>query len=475
MNDIYKGNYVLSDDDLPNLSIITPCYRRRHFLPLMITNLINFDYPKDKLTWVLYQDGDTDMFETPEHKKYIEERLGDIKLTYYYDPKNRKTIGEKRNYCIKKLNTNKFVAMMDSDDIYLPTYPRYAVSTLKKNKMGIVGSQSMLFTYPFHNYQMSAIQCQHKRQIHEGCSCISVKHFRQTGGFQKTSQGEGTGLLDYVEYRAQDIDITLCMICVDHGENTISKEMFRDKRIAGQLGGVHFRVLDAIMKQEYPDKFKKYEIYDENDKLVDTDNVEDIEQRMVETYVKPHHRVLELGARYGSVSCKCNKILRDRTNQVSVEPDSRVWEALKKNRHNHNGMFHIIEGFCSTKKMSLTNLDECLGGYGAYAVDDPLTTIPSYTLQEIKEMTKIDKFDVLIADCEGYLMTFFEENPDFYDEIELISFETDRDDTLDYSPVFNTLKEKGFILNEQDRNIYTFAKPTKTNSEIQEEKTQESQ
>ena len=45
------------------------------------------------------------------------------------------------------------------------------------------------------------------------------------------------------------------MICVDHGENTISKEMFRDKRIKAELGGIHFKVLDAIMKNEYPDKF----------------------------------------------------------------------------------------------------------------------------------------------------------------------------------------------------------------------------
>jgi len=252
--DYYKGMTTLSNDDLPNLSMITPCYRRKHFLPLMMCNLLNFDYPREKLTFILYQDGDTDMFDSPEHKKHVEETLHPIKLIYYYDPKNRKTIGEKRNYCIKKLNRNKYVAMMDSDDIYLPTYPRYAVSTLKLNKMGIVGSQSMLFTYPFHKYTMSAIQCQHKRQIHEGCSCIDIKHFRSTQGFQKSSQGEGVGLLDYCENRAQDLDITLCMICVDHGENTISKEMFRDKRIKAEIGGVHFKVLDMIMRKEFPDK-----------------------------------------------------------------------------------------------------------------------------------------------------------------------------------------------------------------------------
>lgn len=253
----YNNNEVLSDDELPNLSMITPCYRRRHFLPLMIANLTQFDYPKEKLTFVLYQDGDQDMFESKAHLEDVRKKLHPIKLIYKYDPHNRKTIGEKRNYAIKKMNTNKYVAMLDSDDIYLPTYPRYAVSVLKKNKMGIVGSQSMLFTYPFKEYKMTAISCQHKRQIHEATSVIDIKHFRATNGFQKSSQGEGVGLLDFCENRAHDLDISLCMVCVDHGENTIPKEMFckDNNTIEATLGGLHFKVLDAILKNKYPEKF----------------------------------------------------------------------------------------------------------------------------------------------------------------------------------------------------------------------------
>ena len=260
MTDNYKNNPVLSNDELPNLSMITPCYGRQHFLPLMVCNLKYFDYPPEKLTWVLYMDGDGgDMFESPEHVEDIRKRLHPIKLIYKYDPTTRKSIGEKRNYCIKKMNKNKFVAMMDSDDIYLPTYPRYAVSTLKKNKMGIVGSQSMLFTYPFHNYRMTGISCGEKRQIHEGCSAISMKHFNSTSGFQKTSQGEGVGLLDYCENRALNIDITLCMVCVDHGENTIPKGHFNKENngIEATIGGIHFKVLDAILQHKYPEKFSK--------------------------------------------------------------------------------------------------------------------------------------------------------------------------------------------------------------------------
>tara|TARA_R110000796_G_scaffold1896_2_gene7704 strand:- start:1043 stop:1399 length:357 start_codon:yes stop_codon:yes gene_type:complete len=81
-----------------------------------------------------------------------------------------------------------------------------------------------------------------------------MKHFRSTNGFQKSSQGEGVGLLDFCENRAQDLDISLCMICVDHGENTISKEMFLKNKIDGKVGGIHLDILDAIMKKQYPEK-----------------------------------------------------------------------------------------------------------------------------------------------------------------------------------------------------------------------------
>ena len=76
----YNNNDILSDDELPNISLITPCYKRRHFLPLMICNLTQFDYPKEKLTFVLYQDGPEDMFDSKEHLEDIRKKLHPIKL-----------------------------------------------------------------------------------------------------------------------------------------------------------------------------------------------------------------------------------------------------------------------------------------------------------------------------------------------------------------------------------------------------------
>ena len=116
---------------------------------------------------------------------------------------------------------------------------------------------------------------------------------------------------------------------------------------------------------------------------VDTSQIEKPEQDLANRYILGSDVVLELGARYGSVSCVINSKLTTKTNQVVVEPDDRVWDALEKNKTNNGCEFNIVKGFVSSKKLGLTNLDECLGGYGATFVENANTQIPSYSLDEI--------------------------------------------------------------------------------------------
>ena len=57
----------------------------------------------------------------------------------------------------------------------------------------------------------------------------------------------------------------------------------------------------------------------------------------------------------------------------------------------------------------------------------------------------IRNFNVLVADCEGFLETFFEENPEFYDNLRLVIFEADYPDKCDYNKIRYALKVRGFI------------------------------
>lgn len=185
------------------------------------------------------------------------------------------------------------------------------------------------------------------------------------------------------------------------------------------------------------------DIRDCNGKQIDITKIETVEQELAQQYILENDVVLELGARYGSVSCIINSKLANKQNQVVVEPDDRVWNALEENMKRNHCDFTIIKGFVSNKKLGLTNLDCFLGGYGSTFVENDETTILSYTLDEIKRTYGLS-FNVLVADCEGFLEVFFDENPDFYDELRLILFEADYQVKCNYGKIKKTLAEKGF-------------------------------
>ena len=55
------------------------------------------------------------------------------------------------------------------------------------------------------------------------------------------------------------------------------------------------------------------------------------------------------------------------------------------------------------------------------------------------------KFNVLVADCEGFLEIFFDENPELYDKLDIIIFEADYPDKCNYDKIKMNLKNRKFI------------------------------
>lgn len=194
--------------------------------------------------------------------------------------------------------------------------------------------------------------------------------------------------------------------------------------------------------------FPLMDIQDQFGNSVDTKRVETREQKLANQYIEENDIVLELGARYGSVSCIINSKLNNmlKTNQVVVEPDKRVWKALERNRDANGCKFHIVKGFISKQKLDLKNLESCNGGYGATFVDikdTDKTEIPSLTLDEIKKKYGL-QFNVLVADCEGFLERFFDENPELYNELQKVIFESDYPNKCDYDKIKKNLANADF-------------------------------
>jgi FkbM family methyltransferase len=187
----------------------------------------------------------------------------------------------------------------------------------------------------------------------------------------------------------------------------------------------------------------KNDIVDEHNNRIDTSSLEVEEQLLANKYILENDIVLELGARYGSVSCVINGKLKNKKNHVVVEPDSRVWDALERNKKINNCDFFIIKGFISESKLGLTNLDYYHGGYGSTFIENSESDIPSYELSYIKNLYNLE-FNTLVADCEGFLEKFLNENSSLYDDLRLIIFEADYPEKCNYDKIKYNLKLNGF-------------------------------
>ena len=188
-----------------------------------------------------------------------------------------------------------------------------------------------------------------------------------------------------------------------------------------------------------------FKIYNEKNVLVNIKFLEVTEQKLANQYIQENDIVLELGARYGSVSCIINSKLTNKKNQVVVEPDDRVWDALENNKIINNCEFNIVKGFISGNKLGLINLDKCFNGYGSTSIPDISSSIPNYSLSEIKTLYNISEFNVLIADCEGFLEIFLDENPTILKSLRLIIFEEDYPEKCNYDRIKSNLIKDGFV------------------------------
>ena len=235
----------------PKVSILMPIWNRGIFLPLIESNIKGLIYDdKSKLELCIDDDGDSKLFKDNLQIEEFEKRIAPVSLKYTWS-KTRRSIGAKRNNLTFKMASNKIVANMDSDDIYMPSYLIYGISEMYKQNKKCVGSNQMVFVYPLDDWKITGIQCESKRQVHEACLIYTVKYARSMGGFKKNNQGEGSKMVDFNDKNVGLIDVNKLMICVCHNDNTIPKDIFKDVQVmGGNISDEYKIIINKILSEQ---------------------------------------------------------------------------------------------------------------------------------------------------------------------------------------------------------------------------------
>lgn len=118
------------------VSVCTPTFNRRPFFQTIIKCFDNQTYPKDKMEWIIVDDG-TDK---------IEDIVKDHPLVKYFKYDEKMPLGKKRNIMHQKAH-GSIIVYMDDDDYYPPERVSHAVEMLIKNPEALCAGSSEMYIY----------------------------------------------------------------------------------------------------------------------------------------------------------------------------------------------------------------------------------------------------------------------------------------------------------------------------------------
>ena len=125
------------------VSVCTPTYNRRPFINSMIKCFDHQTYPKDKIEWIIIDDG-TDK---------IEDLIKYHPNVKYYSYDEKMPLGKKRNLMHEK-SKGDILVYMDDDDYYPPCRIQHAVDMLQQHPKALCAGSSEIYIYFKHINQM---------------------------------------------------------------------------------------------------------------------------------------------------------------------------------------------------------------------------------------------------------------------------------------------------------------------------------
>lgn len=127
----------------PLVTICTPTFNRRPFIPSMIKCFEIQNYPKDKIEWIIIDDGTDKIGDLVSH----------IPQVKYLKYEEKLTLGQKRNIGNDQAKGD-IIIYMDDDDYYPPDRISHAVNTLNKNPKALCAGSSAMHIYFKHINKM---------------------------------------------------------------------------------------------------------------------------------------------------------------------------------------------------------------------------------------------------------------------------------------------------------------------------------
>lgn len=229
---------------LPLVSLCTPTFNRRPFIPFMIKCFEHQTYPKDRIEWIIIDDGTDPIGELVNH-------IPQVKYFYYQD---KMVLGKKRNLMHTKCSGD-IIIYMDDDDYYPPERISHAVETLQKNpKVLMAGSSEMHIYFDSRN---TVYQCGPYRENHATAATFAFRKelLSQTSYDNNNAVAEESKFTKGFNIPMTQLDSLKTILVFSHKHNSLNKEKLLERpeqcKITMSPYNIDDFVKDPVLKQFY--------------------------------------------------------------------------------------------------------------------------------------------------------------------------------------------------------------------------------
>ena len=244
-----KPNNTDYFEKYPFVSICTPTFNRRPFIENMFTCFRNQDYPKDRIEWIIVDDG------TDKIKDLIVD--SNIPQIRYFEVEKKMFLGEKRNY-MHKFVRGSIIVYMDDDDYYPPNRVSHAVERLQSEPNALCAGSSEIYVYFKGMDKM--IQCGPYGPNHAtaGTFAFRTKLLEQTRYEDGAALAEEKAFLKEYTIPFVQLDPLKSILVFSHEHNTFDKRKMFDQKQDPQFFKESSKTVDTFIRNENEKDIKKF-------------------------------------------------------------------------------------------------------------------------------------------------------------------------------------------------------------------------
>jgi glycosyltransferase involved in cell wall biosynthesis len=205
----------------PFVSVLTPTYNRRKFIPAAIAMYKAQTYPKDRMEWIIIDDG------TDKVGDLFAEAAKTIPNIKYISLPDKLLIGQKRNLLNDNAKGDIMVAM-DDDDYYPPDRVSHVVTRFASQPTIQLAGASEMYLYFRTDGKIIKAGPYNQNHCTNGTMAYRRAYMLSHRYDEKQTHAEEKSFLDDYKNPMIQLDPFKCILVMCHSDNTFDKNNLRD-------------------------------------------------------------------------------------------------------------------------------------------------------------------------------------------------------------------------------------------------------